>query len=275
MAVSRILNDISIGGYVPGNSPLHKLDPRTKLLGLLVLLVAVFSSGSLSGTVASVTAAFGLAALSGAGWPIWAWSLSRFKWMLALAFGANLFVVSGGSPVVAAGTPLPVTDQALRFSCLFTFQLTAAIMLSMTLTFTTTPTELMKGCHRLAYPLKRIGLPIDELGLVLLLAMRFVPLLQEELRTTTDAQKARGVEFGAGPIVARARNLLSVLMPALTAALRRAELLAVAMAARAYRPGAPRSEYRPMRLRTVDWLGLLIIAGFILCQRLLEARVIF
>jgi energy-coupling factor transport system permease protein len=260
--MSRILQDISIGGYLPGHSFLHRLDPRTKLVGFMMILVCVFTAKGVFAAVASGIIVIGLACASGVGLRVWYWGLARFAWMLAFAAGLNIFLHSGGAPVFVFGKELPLTDQGLVTGLLFAAELVQAIILSMALTFTTTPRDLTRGCQRLARPLKRINVPVDEMAVVLLLAMRFVPLLQLEVRNIIDAQKSRGIDFNHGGLVARAGNLAAVLVPALLATLRRGDLLADAMAARGFRPGAPRSDFNPLRFSKLDCIAFACITTF-------------
>ncbi len=175
----------------------------------------------------------------------------------------NLFVGPGHTPIVVADHVLPVYTEAVRSSIILSVQLATAIMLSMALTFTTTPHELTKGCERLALPLKWLKVPVEDLALMILMAMRFIPLFHQELRNIIDAQKARGVDFGHGSAVNRAQNLVAVLMPAILGTLRRGDRLADAMAGRGFRPGEPRSEFRPLVFSVRDWVGLACALAFI------------
>ena len=167
---------------------------------------------------------------------------------------------------VFLGWESPVTTQGLRAGGLFTLALAHAIILSMTLTFTTTPRQLTSAFERMAHPLQKLGVPVDEIGLILLLAMRFIPQLQMETMAIVDAQKARGVEFGSGSIYQRASNFIAVLGPAMSASLRRADNLATAMTAKGFSPGKPRSELRPLQLTATDGLAACLILAVFICQ---------
>ncbi len=261
--------DIAIGAYIPGDSLIHRLDPRVKLTGLVLMLAAVFVSPDAGGVAVTGMVVVASAASAGTGLKIWVRGMARFSFMLVAAGGLNLFFTGHGDPVVAGPWKLPFTMDGMRTSLLFTAQLAEAIALSMVLTFTTSPAELTRGLEKIARPLKRFKVPVEDYGMVALLAMRFIPLLQEELRTIIDAQKSRGVEFEKGDVAARARNLVAVLAPALTGTLRRADLLADAMTARGFRPGAPRSHYRPMRFSALDFFTLGGIVFFFLCRVIL------
>lgn len=264
--MARPIQDIAIGGYIPGNSILHRLDPRVKLLGLLLVLTGVFLTRAPLGAFVNLAACIALAVVCQAGWRIWLWGLRRFIWMLAIVAGINLALNSAGSNVIIFGWESPITVDGLQTSVLFTLALVQAILLSMVLTFTTKPDQLTRGCERLGSPLKRLGVPVAEITLVLLLAMRFVPQIQLEARAIVDAQKARGVEFGSGTITARASNFVAVLSPAMTASLRRADGLALAMSARGFQPGTQRSELSPLQMSRGDWVAALLMLLLFSCQ---------
>jgi len=264
--MSKLITDIAIGGYLPGDSILHRLDPRTKILGLIVMLIMVFSRPSSAGAIAIAFGTAIVALLCQAGRKIWVSELGRFKWMLVLAAALNLVFDQGDGPLRVVGLELPVSFEAVKSSFIICLQLIEVITLSMALTFTTTPSELTKGFERLARPLGYLKVPVNEFSLVMFLAMRFVPLLQQELRDVVDAQKARGVEFGHGTLMDRARELLVILVPVLMGTIRRADLLAVAMSARGFRPGEPRSEYKPLAFRQSDALAAGFLGGLLACQ---------
>lgn len=267
--MNRALQDVSIGGYLPGNSALHRLDPRTKLAGFAALLVCVFTASSGVALAISGITVIGLACAARVGVRVWWWGLRRFLWMLAMAAGLNAVLRSDGLPFSVFGCDLPLTHEGVRGGLWFTAQLTLAIALPMILTFTTTPRDLTRACQKLARPLERLNFRVGEIAVVLLLAMRFVPLLQLELRAIVDAQKSRGIDFSRGGLAERSRNLVAVLVPALLGTLRRGDLLAEAMVARGFRPTAPRSDFRPLRCGRGDYVAFAGMAVFFLCHMLL------
>ncbi|MBI5250105.1 MAG: energy-coupling factor transporter transmembrane protein EcfT [Desulfomonile tiedjei] len=260
-----MIQDIFIGAYIPGDSALHRLDPRTKLAGMVIILGTVFLLKSPLNQGIACVATAAIAVLTAAGVRIWFWSLKRFVWMLVFATAANVLFVREGTAMTAGTLSLPFTDEGLRKGFFFTLQLAEAIVLSMCLTFTTSPIQITRACRRLSRPLRRF-LPVEEIGLVLLLAMRFVPLLQQELRYIVDAQKSRGVEFGRGGPAIRAANLAAVLVPAVSNTLRRADILAEAMAARGFQPGQSRSEYEPLQFRSLDGKAGALVVLYLVIQ---------
>lgn len=263
--VSPMLVDIAIGSYLPGTSVLHRLDPRVKLCGTVLLITGVFWCRSAAGVSTATLTVICIVGLSGIGWPVWAGALSRFKWMLVAVAGFNLLFQSGDSEIVVAGRALPLSYEGLQNCFIMTLQLMDAVILSMALTFTTTPVDVARGMQRLASPLQRLHVPVDELGVVLLLAIRFIPLLQRELSNTLEAQKARGIEFGQHGLVSRAGEFVAVLMPALLGTVRRSESLASAMSARGFRPGGTRTEFRPLEFKGIDWTASTLLLVWTIC----------
>ena len=258
--------DFSIGGSIPGDSFLHELDPRTKLVAFPLVLMAIFLTKHLAGLVLNGIVVLILGTLCAAGWRLWWSGIRRFFWMLVILFLVNLLFHFSGPPLVLGSIRMPFSLEALTSSFILALRVLEAIALSMILTFTTTPLDLTRGFQRLAGPLSVVRLPVGEISFVILLGMRFIPLLQQDLATTVLAQRARGVEFGHGSIVERTKNLVPVLVPALTGALRRSEIVASAMTDRGFRPDAPRSEYRPLRFSTKDSIALSCLGVFLTCQ---------
>lgn len=257
-------SDLTIGGYLPLDSILHHLDPRTKIVGAVAMVAVVLVSPTASGVGVTLAAVCILAASAGAGWRIWVWSLSRFAWMLTIVFGVNLLFRREGIPIQLAGWELPFTSNGFGESLIFTAQIGAAVILSMVLTLTTSPSDLVRALEGLAQPLKRFNVPVEESALIMVLAIRFLPLLQHELTMTIDAQKARGVEFDSGAAIVRARNFVAVLVPALTGAIRRSDQLATAMISRGFVPGRPRSTYKPLVLSRADFVAGILVSVFVL-----------
>jgi energy-coupling factor transport system permease protein len=258
--------DAVIGGYVPTKSLLHSLDPRTKM-GLFVLfLIGMFLCHSVEGLIVSIATAVLAAILCNVGWRIWLIGLRRFIIMLVLTGCLNLFLRDSGTALYVYDYRLPFSVEGVRASTEFVLELAIAIVLSMALTFTTRPNDLTRGCERLAKPLNRIGAPVSEIALVFQIALRFVPLLQLELRKVVEAQMSRGIEFGEGRVTTRARKFLPVLVPAIMGALRRGDCIALTMAQRGFQPGHARSEYRPLEFKAVDYWSILLSTTLLLAQ---------
>ncbi len=244
--------NIAIGEYIPVDSVLHRLDPRTKLVGLCAALIVVFSTGNPAGLVLTTAGVLFTAFLCRVGVKVWAQGARRFAVLLLITAGTTLLFRSQGRPVVVGGLELPLTYEGLSGALVLSLQVLQAITLSMVFTFTTTPVQLARAIERLGRSLGVAHRPVQDFGLVLLLAMRFVPVLQQELRGIVDAREARGVDLDHHDLVTRCRDLLAVLGPALAAALRRGDILAMAMSARGFRRGRERTEYKPLHFSSAD-----------------------
>ncbi len=164
--MNSMIQDVSIGGYIPGDSLLHRLDPRTKLAGLIGLLIGVFVSRTGMGLFINCCLVLTLIFLCGIGWRVWWWGLLRFSWMLLIAAVVNIVFNTDGQSVVFRQWELPITEQGVQAGFTLFLQLLQAIILSMALTFTTTPRDLTRGSERLARPLKRLRVPVEEAGVV-------------------------------------------------------------------------------------------------------------
>ncbi len=255
---------IAIGQYIPVDSVMHRLDPRTKLVGLATALVAIFVLSAPLQVLLTVVGVLTLAVWCRVGWRVWLSGTRRIVWLVLIGAATNVLFQPEGRPVIAYGIELPFTVEGLCRGLMLSVQIFLAVMVSMVFTFTTTPVQLTSAIQRFGRALGMSQSLVEDFGLVLLLAIRFVPILQWELETLVEAQKARGVDFRSGGIVSRSRSLAAILGPALTGAFRRGDLLATAMVARGFRRGAVRSEYRPLHLSGADFAALLCLGGFLL-----------
>jgi len=243
---SANLNDLTLGGYIPGDSLLHRLDPRAKFLCFFLLMITAFGTSHGAPVLPCLCASISLSWAAHIGFRVWYWVLKRFAWLLGLAGGLNLFLKDGREIMCPLGIVLPFTLDGLLYALFFATQLAVGIAFSIILTSTTKPEDIVRALARLARPLKSLKLPVEEGLQAMLMALRFAPMLQEELRSILEAQRARGVNFKMGGLRVRAKTLSSIVGPALIGTLRRGDQLAVAMAARGFRPGQNRSEFRPL-----------------------------
>ena len=208
-----MLNDIQIGRYLPGDSFLHRMDPRVKI----VLL---------------------------------------FFYLLLFTFGVHLFMTPG-TALFAVG-PLSATWEGLTRGVYIGLRLILLILLSTLLTLTTSPLRLTDGLEALLSPLRRVGVPVHELSMMMTIALRFIPTLLEELDRIMKAQKARGADFEHGSIVRRMRAIVPVLVPLFLSAFRRADELAMAMEARCYRGGEGRTQMKELHIGRVDYAAVAV-----------------
>lgn len=246
-----------IGQYIPGDSRIHRLDPRIKIGSTLTLSIFILRGGTFSGAVIS-TFLLALIPLSG----LEVGSVVRaFRPVLiffALLFCVHLFFTDG-SPV----PPFPpwrvtVTYEGLFKGAITTWQFALLILSASILTMTTLPTDLVSGIERLLRPFKRIGVPSHDLAMMVSIALRFVPTFLEEIDRVKVAQMARGASFKTGPIVRRTRAAISLLPPLIVRTVHRADELVIAMEARGYRRG-PRTYMRELAMRRADYVALMVM----------------
>ena len=249
------LKDITLGQFFPGNTIIHRMDPRTKLLLTVLYIVALFLAKSL------VTYGIMLAIL--AVWII----LSKIKlksilrgikpilFILIFTGLLNIFYTPG--TVLWQWGFLRVTVEGLWSAFYMVLRILMLIACTFLLTYTTSPILLTDGLERLLNPLKKIRVPVHELAMMMSIALRFIPTLIEETDKIMSAQKARGADFESGNIFQRARALVPILVPLFISAFRRADELATAMECRCYHGGEGRTALHVLRYQAADYLVLL------------------
>ncbi len=247
---------ITLGQYIPRASFVHKLDPRVKifLMGLGIGVVFQIQTWRglclfiLSCCIATLASSIALRRL-GQG-------IRPFLWLVVFTALLHLFMTPG-EPL----TYLPyATRQGLQHGLIVGLQLACAICVSTLMTLTTSPLDMVWALEWFMRPLKYIKIPVEEIALLVMLAIRFIPLLFEETDRIVKAQKARGIDMESGGLIHRVKALLPVLIPLLQGMLRRADDLAVALTLRGYTPGKPRTTYKSVSIRAHDLIALLICA---------------
>jgi len=259
------LSDLTLGQYLPGDSPVHRLDPRAKLIACLLALSGAFWPRAPQAFLAA--------------WPLLALGvvvsevplgyflrgLRPFLLLFAFTVALHGLTTAGASVPPFPLGPVDVTRQGLAQGLSVSAQLATAVGFSSLLTLTTNPVDLVWALERLASPLKRLGLPVGEFCLTVLLALRFLPILREEAERLTLSLRSRGLDPARGGPVARVRNLMPLVVPLFRQVFERAETLALAMEIRGYRPGAPRTCWRVRRLGAAEGvaavLGLATLVG--------------
>ena len=264
-------NTTVIGGYLPLNSFLHGLDARTKTFSFLVFLYCVMVSDQTAVTLFNLLIILSLACLSQAPFIIWAKHIGRFAPMLVITFGLNLVFTAPGFYYEVFGVTLPIGVDSLRYSLLLTVKLTCAIVLALILTFSTTPSQFTRSIQWFATPLGMLRIPVGDFSLVIFMAMRFVPLFQQELHIIREAQISRGMDFDSGNILLRGKRLLGLLRPAFTMTAKRSEVLAHAMSARGFVPGAKRTLFRQQTFSARDISALIILTLYIASWHVLSS----
>lgn len=253
-----MLKDITLGQYFPGNSPVHRLDPRTKLIGLIVYIVVLFTAGNwLSYGLVFVFLA-GLIALSKI--PVKAFVRGMKPLLFILIFTGILnLLFTGGEQVLFSFWRISVTLEGVERAIFMMLRILMLISGTFLLTYTTSPISLTDGLESLLNPLKKLRLPVHELAMMMCIALRFIPTLIEETDKIMAAQKARGADFESGNLMQRVKALIPILVPLFISAFRRADDLATAMECRCYQGGDGRTKMKLLRYKRVDFSGFLAL----------------
>jgi energy-coupling factor transport system permease protein len=255
-----MLKDITLGQYFPGKSFIHRLDPRTKILCIIVYITLIFCIKNMIGY--GVVAVFTALVILSSKIPV-RFVLKGIKpIMLFVAVTAifNLFLTDGR--LLWQWGFLKITYEGLMAAVYMVLRLFFLTLGTSVLTLTTSPIALTDGIERLLSPLKKIGVPAHEFAMMMTIALRFVPTLLEETDKIIKAQTARGADFESGNIVSRAKAMIPILIPLFISAFRRADDLAVAMECRCYRGGENRTRLRAIKMSYRDGLGWLAVVVF-------------
>lgn len=251
-----MLKDITLGQYFPGESVVHRLDPRTKLLLLIVYIVALFTASSwISYGVVFVFLAFSIAVSH---IPLKSILRGMKPLVMILLFTGilNLFF-TGGETVLVEFWIITITMEGVVRAVFMVLRILMLITCTFLLTYTTSPIALTDGLESLLNPLKKIRVPVHELAMMMCIALRFVPTLIEETDKIMCAQKARGADFENGNLIRRVKALVPILVPLFISSFRRADELATAMECRCYHGGEGRTKMKLLRYKRRDYLAFL------------------
>ncbi|MBQ7097004.1 MAG: energy-coupling factor transporter transmembrane protein EcfT [Clostridia bacterium] len=258
-----MLKDITLGQYFPGSSFVHRLDPRTKILCIIIYIVAVFCVDTYIGY--GVVALFTALCIYSSKIPFRFVVKGVKPIMVFVAITAlfNLFLTDGR--VAWSLGFLKITYEGINMAIFMVLRLFFLVLGTSLLTLTTSPIALTDGIEHLLSPFKRLGLPAHELAMMMTIALRFVPTLLEETDKIVKAQTARGANFDSGNLLKKAKAMIPILIPLFVSAFRRADDLAVAMECRCYRGGQNRTRLKVLKMGTVDLVGWAsVIAFFVL-----------
>lgn len=241
---------LSLSQYVPGESWLHGLDPRSKIISVLLISVAVFAArGALELALVTLPALLLIAGSQISPAYFWA-SLRPFLFLIIPTALLQMFLISG--PVAFSIGSVTLSQNGLATAGVFTLRLTLLIMVLRILTLTTTPNALINGCERMFSPLAKVGLPVFEVLTIMNITLAFIPFFLEEGERVWMAQSSRGLSLNEGSLKRRLENLLALLVPLWRGAFERSAQLAEAMEARGYDPGSPRTCIYQLRWGAAD-----------------------
>lgn len=259
-----MLNNISIGQYFPGDSVIHKLDPRTKILFTLMFIVCIFASKGFLCFALIAAFAYLCMRITKIGLKFIVRGLKPILFIVVFTFLLNLFLSSGDDVLVKWGI-LKITYTGIRNALFMAVRLILLVTCTQLLTLTTSPIRLTDGLERLFAPLKKIKFPAHELAMMMSIALRFIPTLIEETDKITKAQKARGADFETGGVIKRVKSMVPLLVPLFVGAFRRADELAMAMEARCYRGGGGRTKMHPLVYKKNDYLAIGVSVILLAC----------
>ncbi|QIB68457.1 energy-coupling factor transporter transmembrane protein EcfT [Aminipila butyrica] len=256
-----MIRDITLGQYYPGNSLIHKLDPRIKISGTFLYIVALFVVSDFIGFGLSALALAAVIGISRVPFGFISKGLKPVFLIITFTFLINMFMTDGET-LFQLGF-LRLTKEGLYNACFMGLRLVLLIFGSSLLTLTTKPISLTDGIEYMLSPFKRIGVPAHELAMMMTIALRFIPTLLEETDKIMKAQMARGADFESGNLLKRAKSLVPLLVPLFISAFRIAQDLAMAMESRCYRGGDQRTRLHAMKLAARDGAALLALVLFL------------
>lgn len=253
--------DITIGQYVKGDSFVHKLDPRTKINGTLLIMIALFVAND--PIIFGIVAALVLGTIFASQVPLSYYLRGLKPLILILIFTALIQIFLTPGEVIWSWGFLSATTEGLRLAFFMCSRLVLLLLITSVLTLTTTPLALTDAIETLLNPFRKMGVPAHELAMMMTIALRFIPTLIDETEKIMKAQKSRGADFSTGGIIARAKALLPVLVPLFLSAFQRADDLAMAMEARAYRGGEGRTRLQELVYGKRDIVTLTFLLLFL------------
>lgn len=263
-----MLKDITLGQYFPGDTVIHRLDPRTKLLMVIIYIVALFLCKWFVSYAVALLFLVTAVALSKIRPKALFKGLKPLLIIIIFTAVLNLFYTDG--TVLVKFWIFQITREGIINAVFLVLRIMLLVMGTFLLTYTTSPIALTDGLESLLSPLKKLHFPVHELAMMMSIALRFIPTLIEETDKIISAQKARGADFETGNIFRRAKALIPILVPLFVSAFRRADELATAMECRCYHGGKGRTKLKQLRYRRRDvitlLLGVALLSGVIVLR---------
>ena len=246
-----MFKDITIGQYFPGESIVHRFDPRLKIITMIFFIISLFFINTFIPYIFVAIYLFIIIKIGNLPLKVVLKGLKPLRWILLITFVINIFFLPG-EPLFKLGF-LTISKEGLKTACLMALRLMFLVLGTSLLTYTTSPIELTDGIEALLKPMKKIGVPSHEIAMMMTIALRFIPTLIEETDKIMKAQMARGADFESGNIIKRSKNLVPLLVPLFVNSFRRADELATAMEARCYRGGVGRTKMKVLVLEKYDY----------------------
>ncbi|MCR4672227.1 MAG: energy-coupling factor transporter transmembrane protein EcfT [Lachnospiraceae bacterium] len=256
-----MIRDITIGRYYPADSPVHSLDPRVKLAGTLVFMVSVFFIKGLPSFIFATAVLIAAILVSKIPFGLFIRGIRAIRFILVITFIVTLFSTAGRT-LFQIG-PLTATFEGLSRGAYLIMRLSYLVLGASILTLTTTPTTMTDGLESALGFLNRFKVPVHETAMIMTIALRFIPILTDEMTRIMKAQGARGADFESRNLISRAKGLVPLAVPLFISAVRRADELACAMDARCYHGSEGRTRMYPLSFGGGDFIGFGVIALYI------------
>ena len=271
-----MISDITLGQFFPGYSPIHKLDPRTKIILATLFIVAVFVANNPASFLLIGVVALILVAVSRISMSVILKGIKPILFILLFTALINIFMTKGeGAPLVEFWIIKIYKEGIIRAILMALRVIILIIGTSILLTYTTSPIALTDGLESLLSPLKKIKIPVHTFAMMMSIALRFIPTLVEETEKIMNAQKSRGADFTSGSLVQRTKALVPILIPLFVSSFKRAEELATAMECRCYRGDVGRTKMVKLEYRARDYIFLaafLLIIGLMISLAILPYK---
>lgn len=256
-----MISDITIGQYFPGNSFVHKLDPRMKIILIVMLIVSIFICKSIASLALVIVCSAALVFISKIPAKTVFKSIRPLAVIIIITAVLNIFY-GDGEPLVSIGR-LKITADGIITAVFMAVRIITLVVISSLLTYTTSPTQLTDALERLMKPLTFVKIDVHSIAMTMTIALRFIPTLIEEIEKIMAAQKSRGADMDSGGLIHRAKALVPVLIPLFVSSFRRAGELAYAMECRCYRGGKGRTKMKVMKFSYRDFVALLSVIIFL------------
>lgn len=258
-----MLKNITMGQYIPGNSILHRADPRTKMIWTIILMVALFTANNIFSYVMMLAITAIMLVVSEVPIGFTLKGIKPLLIILVITAAINLFTYPGATELWSFGV-IRITLEGIIQAVVIAGRLSLMVIYGSILTLTTTPIALTDGMESLMRPLKKLRVPVHEIAMMMSIALRFIPTLMEETDRIIKAQASRGADFDTGNILEKAKSFIPVLIPLFVSAFKRADELATAMESRCYRGDVGRTRMKQLTYTKVDRQILLFMILFLL-----------
>ena len=258
-----MIKDITFGQYIFGTSPIHRMDPRIKIVFTIFNIAILYVAKTIPGFIVNTVLLLVIYIAAKIPFKMVLKSLKPVLPIVLFTGLINIFFITGSSEPLVSFWKLNIYKEGIVFAVMLSIRFCMIIAASSILTYTTSPIEMTDAIERLLYPFKLLKLPVHELAMMMTIALRFIPLLIDETIKTMNAQKSRGADLDSGKLMQRVKGLIPILVPLFISSFRRADELALAMECRCYRGGDGRTRMKQLHLKRVDAFTSLVFILFI------------